>query len=77
MISLGHLTLMWNCPLTKTWQRHMNQQPPNVPSEPPKEVIDLLNKVDQGYIGHAPVNKPVLHFIDETEEDYMPEDAGN
>lgn len=47
------------------------------PSEPPKEVMELLNAVDQGYIGHQPINKPVFEFTDESEPDYSPYDAGD
>jgi hypothetical protein len=37
----------------------------------PDEVIQLLNAVDQGYIG---LTKPSVQFIDESQEDYNQSD---
>jgi len=45
-------------------------------NEPPAEVIELLNEVDQGYVGHAPINKPILNFIDESQADESQDDVG-
>jgi hypothetical protein len=42
-------------------------------SETPEEVIELLNKVDQGYIG---LTKPKIEHIDESQQDYLPGDTG-
>lgn len=43
------------------------------PSDPPEEVIELLNKVDQGYVG---LTQPAVVHIDETQQDYSPDDVG-
>lgn len=61
----------------------MTQQVPNPPfNEPPEEVIELLNEVDKGYIGHAPINKRIAaHVIDEglsyPSEEEAKQDAGD
>jgi hypothetical protein len=52
------------------------QIPLNPSDEPPEEVIELLNEVDQGYVGHAPINKPILNFVDESQADESQDDVG-
>lgn len=40
---------------------------------PPPEVIQLLNDVEHGYVG---LTKPLVEFIDESQEDYLSSDIG-
>jgi hypothetical protein len=42
-------------------------------SNPPEDVIQLLNDVSYGWIG---IDKPLVEHVDESQEDYSPDDIG-